>query len=85
MHIQHFLGITKRDPEKIHQLKAVRKSILKEMNKKVKDIKEKRAEELVNEIETEIETAKDNNRMFKAVKALYTKHKRIHFVHDENE
>ena len=69
------------DPEKIHQLKAVRKSILKEMSKRVKDIKEKRAEELVNEIET----AKDDNRMFKAVKALYTKHKRIHFVHDENE
>ena len=47
-----------------------RKRILKEMSQRVKEAKEKRAEELVGEIET----AKDDTRMFKAAKALYTKH-----------
>ena len=35
----------------------------------------------------EIETARDDNyynRMFKAAKAIYTNHRRVNFIHDEN-
>ena len=40
-----------KDPEKNKQLIKSRKEILKEMNQKVRDAKEKRAEDLVGEIE----------------------------------
>ena len=69
------------DPEKIHQLKRERKSILKNMNKKVKEINERKAEEIIKEVEM----IKDDNRMFKAIKMLYTKHSKIQFVHDDEE
>ena len=51
------------------------------MNQKVRDAREKRAEDLVGEVEN----AKDDTRMFKAVKALHMKHQKIQFVHDDQE
>ena len=65
--------------EKIKELKKSRKIILKKMNHRIKEIRERRTEELVKEIEI----AKDDTKMFKAAKALYTKHNKVHFVHDE--
>ena len=59
-----------KDPEKNKQLRKSRKEILKEMNQKVRDAREKRAEDLVGEVEN----AKDDTRMFKAAKALHMKH-----------
>ena len=51
------------------------------MNQKVRDAREKRAEDLVGEVEN----AKDDTRMFKAAKALHMKHQKIQFVHDDQE
>ena len=59
-----------KDAEKNKQLRKSRKEILKEMNQKVRDAREKRAEDLVGEVEN----AKDDTRMFKAAKALHMKH-----------
>ena len=70
-----------KDPEKNKQLRKSRKEILKEMNQKVRDAREKRAEDLVGEVEN----AKDDTRMFKAAKALHMKHQKIQFVHDDQE
>ena len=70
-----------KDPEKNKQLRKSRKKILKEMNQKVRDAKEKRAEDLVGEVEN----SKDDTRMFKAVKALDMKHQKIQFVDDDQE
>ena len=70
-----------KDPEKNKQLRKSRKEILKEMNQKVRDAREKRAEDLVGEVEN----AKDHTRMFKAAKALHMKHQKIQFVHDDQE
>ena len=53
--------------------------ILKETSRKVKDAKEKEAEELIREIEN----AKDDTRMFAAVKAMHTKHHKVNYVHDD--
>ena len=62
-----------KDPEKNKQLIKSRKEIVKEMNQKVGDAREKRAEDLVGEVEN----AKDDTRMFKAAKALHMKHQKI--------
>ena len=59
-----------KDPEKNKQLRKSRKKILKEINQKVRDAREKRAEDLVREVEN----AKDDIQMFKAAKVLHTKH-----------
>ena len=59
-----------KDPEKNEQLRKSRKKILKEINQKVRDAREKRAEDLVGEVEN----AKDDIQMFKAAKVLHTKH-----------
>ena len=40
-----------KDPEKNKQLRKSRKKILKEINQKVRDAREKRAEDLVGEVE----------------------------------
>ena len=40
-----------KDPEKNKQLGKSRKKILKEINQKVRDAKEKRAEDLLGEVE----------------------------------
>ena len=65
--------------EKIKEMKKSRKTILKNMSRRVKELKERTAEEMIKTIET----AKNDTRMFKAVKALHTKHKKVQFVHDE--
>ena len=62
-----------KDPEKNKQLRKSRKKILKEMNQKVRDAREKRTEDLVGEVEN----AKDDTQMFKAAKALHMKHQKI--------
>lgn len=51
------------------------------MKKKINNANERKAEELVEEVEN----AKYDNRMFKAAKVLHTKHQRIQFVHDEKQ
>ena len=50
-------------------------------NHKVRDAREKTAEDLVGEVEN----AKDDTRMFKAVKPLHMKHQKIQFVHDNQK
>ena len=59
-----------KDPEKNKQLRKSKKKILKEMNQKVRDAREKRADDLVGEVEK----AKKDTRMFKVAKALHIKH-----------
>ena len=51
------------------------------MNQKVEDAREKRAENLVREVEN----INNDTRMFKAAKALHMKHQKIQFVHDDQE
>ena len=51
------------------------------MNQKVGDAREKRAENLVREVEN----INNDTRMFKAAKALHMKHQKIQFVHDDQE
>ena len=51
------------------------------MNQKVRDARENRARDLVEEVEN----AKDDTGMFKAAKALHMKHQKIHYVHDDQE
>ena len=70
-----------KDPEKNKQLRKSTKKMLKEMNEKVRNAREKRAENLVGEVEN----AKDDTRMFKAAKALHMKYQKIQFVHDDQE
>ena len=70
-----------KDPEKKKQLRKSRKKILKEMNQKVRGAREKRAEDLLGELEN----SKDDIRMFKSAKALHMKHQQIQFVHDNQE
>ena len=70
-----------KDTEKMKELKKLRKKILKEMRQKVRSAKEQIAEELVGEVEN----AKDDTKMFKAVKALHMKHQKINFIHDDQE
>ena len=70
-----------KDPENIKQLRKSRREIFKEMNLKVRDATEKRAEILVGEVEN----AKDDTLMFRATKALHMKHQKIQFVHGDQE
>ena len=70
-----------KDPEKNKQLRKSRKEILKEMNQKVRDARGKRAEDLVGEVES----AKDDTRMFKAANVLHVKHQKVQFVHDDQQ
>ena len=63
------------------EFKKLRNKILKEMGQKVRNAKEQIAEELVGEEEN----AKDDTKMFKAVKALHMKHRKINFIHDDQE
>ena len=70
-----------KEPDKTKQLRKSRKEILKEMNQKVRDPREKRTEDLVGEVEK----TKDYTRMFKAAKALHMKHQNIQLVHDDYE
>ena len=65
--------------EQMKQIRKSRKKIHKQMSHKMKDAKEKLAEDLVGEIEN----AKDDKKMFKAAKVMYTKHQRVRFAHDE--
>ena len=58
--------------DQIKELRKSRKKILKQISHKIKEAKEKLAEDLVGEIEN----AKDDTKMFKAAKVLYTKHQR---------
>ena len=67
--------------EQIKQLRKSRKKILKQISYKINDAREKLAEDLLGEVEN----AKDDTKMFKAAKALYTRHQRIQFVHDEQD
>ena len=61
--------------DQIKELRKSRKKILKQISHKIKEAKEKLAEDLVGEIEN----AKDDTKMFKAAKVLYTKHQRPYF------
>ena len=54
------------NPERINDLHKSRKSILKQIQKKLKELSERRVESILEEIEG----AKDDTRMFKAVKLL---------------
>ena len=67
--------------EQIKQLRKSRKKILKQISYKINHAREKLAEDLVGEVEN----AKDDTKMFKAAKALYTRQQRIQFVHDEQD
>ena len=58
--------------DQIKELRKSRKKILKQISLKIKEAKQKLAEDLV----VEIENAKDDTKMFKAAKVLYTKHQR---------
>ena len=55
--------------------------MLKEMNQKVGDARQKWAENLVGEVEN----AKGHTRMFKAAKAQHMKHQKILFMHHDQE
>ena len=67
-----------KDPEKNKQLRKSRNEILKKMNQKVRYAREKRAEDLVK-------NGKDDTQMLKAAEALFMKHQKIQFVHDDQE
>ena len=66
----------RKDPEKNKQMRKLRNEILKKMNQKVRYVREKRAEDLVKNVE-------DDTQMFEAAKALLMKHQKIQFVHDD--
>ena len=51
------------------------------MKQKVRDAREKRAEDPVGKVQN----AKDDTRMFKAEKTLHMKHQKIQFVHDNQK
>ena len=61
-------------------MKHERKQILRTMKKRIKEVKEKEREELIKEVES----AKNDAKMVKAVKALWKRNPGIQFVHDEN-
>ena len=58
--------------DQIKELRKSRKKILKQISLKIKEAKQKLAEDLV----VEIQNAKDDTEMLKAAKVLYTKHQR---------
>ena len=69
-----------KNAEKILEMRRQRKTILKKMQKRMKEVRDKQIEDILNEVAG----VKDDNRMFKAIKALYSKKSTIKFVHDEN-
>ena len=69
-----------KDQTKRQELKSRRKIILKNITKKIKEIKEKEIEEVLREVEK----TKDSGKMFKAVKQLHRKKFENPFIHDEN-
>ena len=68
-----------KDTSKVKILKKERKSILKKITTRMKNLREEKIKNIINEVES----AKDDTRMFKAVKELYLKRKKINFVQDE--
>ena len=64
-----------------HKTQIAKTQILKEMNQKVGDARQKWAENLVGEVEN----AKGHTRMFKAAKAQHVKHQKILFMHHDQE
>ena len=70
-----------KDQEKNKQLRKSKKEILKEINQKVIDVREKKAEDLVGEGGY----AKNKTQIFKAAKARHMKHQLVQFVHDDQE
>ena len=69
----------KEKAEKVQELRAERKSILKSMTKEIKQIKEREIDEIVEEIEK----TKDDAKMFKATKKLERKPFENPIVHDK--
>ena len=69
-----------KDVHNIIEMKTERNQILREMRKRMKAVKETQIEETIKEIET----VKDNARMFKAVKNLRKDQQGIKFVHDKD-
>ena len=67
-----------KDSTKILSLKAERKAILKQKKRK-KELREKEIDEILKEVDS----TKDDNKMFKAIKALHCKKKKVQFVNDE--
>ena len=68
------------DPNKITELKYKRKKILKELTKKVKEVKNKELEEIL----IEVGEVKDDAKMFKAAKKLKQKQYENPFVHNKD-
>ena len=56
-----------------------RKEILKNMKKRKKQLRE----EEIDRILADVDSTKDDSKMFRATKSLHTKRKQIQFVHDE--
>ena len=69
-----------KDVNQIKIMKRERKTILREMKRRMKDLKEKQIEKIIREVET----TKDDAMMFKAVKELKKKDQGIKFVHDNS-
>ena len=67
------------DAEKIQKLKKDRKQILKNMEKRIKKVKGKEIDKLVREIEN----AKDDTSMFKAVRNTSRKTFQNNYIHDK--
>ena len=67
------------DEKKMRSMRKERNRILKNMTKRMKQVKE----EQISQIVKEIESSKDNTRMFKAVKHLKKKEPSIQFVHND--
>ena len=63
--------INTTDTEKLRSLRESRKKILKNMKMKLKTVREKEVDDLVNEVEK----SKDDARMFRAVKNIKRKKK----------
>ena len=70
--------LNSKDTTEIEQLKRKRNKILKEMTKQVADRQEKEVDEIV----ANIDNAKDDARMYQAVKYLHRKPPENSFVHD---
>ena len=64
----------------IQTLKSQRKTIVKQMRKRKKELRETEIDNILKEVDT----TKDDIKMFKAVKALHTKRKQISYIDDED-
>ena len=72
--------INTTDTEKLRSLRESRKKILKNMKMKLKTVREKEVDDLVNEVEK----SKDDARMFRAVKNIKRKNFENPVVHDKD-